>query len=278
MSLALLPAALAAFLAVCAPQVDPATEAPLIFVETHGVVWALHDDVDSTVPAAVAAVPHVCGDAGCEYEPRSYSEALATAGVLIARSEASPKCRRGVSGPCAAGVDVGIGQLNSNNFARFGVDAATMLRPCENLRKSSALLNDMFQGEYAAMKAPTARLRTQWALRRAYEVYNSGSAYGAPAYLAKIIAAAHEPYVISAVRVARALQRQLSANFHQPDVKVAELPADMRNKGCGRVPALNGCLRVNESVSPSRLTAGAAILVLRVGRRALQERRRSEAA
>jgi type IV secretion system protein VirB1 len=196
-------------LIACAPNVDPASEAPLIAVESSGNVWALHDNSRLGAPAELAAVPRRCGGEGCGYFPRSYDEAVAAAETLVRRSESLPPCRRD-GAACNGGVDVGIAQIDSVNFRGLGVDAATMLRPCANLRASAVLFTNAYETQYQLVEVRDEYARQQLALRRAYSAYNSGSAFAAPEYVDRIIAAAKSRYVQETVAYARSLKAFLA--------------------------------------------------------------------
>ena len=65
-------------------------------------------------------------------------------------------------------VDVGLAQVNSGNFARFGVSVEQAFEPCTNLRLASAVLQEGYaraSRSYAGLDAMSAT----------YSLYNSGS-------------------------------------------------------------------------------------------------------
>jgi type IV secretion system protein VirB1 len=128
---------LAALLATCAPQVDPATARALVQVESSFNRHAIG----------------VVGGA-LERQPRSDAEALGTLQRLA-----------------ADGWDysVGLAQINRRNFVRLGLTDATALDSCANLSAMQAVLSECFE-RYRRDAAP------QLALRRALSCYYSGNA------------------------------------------------------------------------------------------------------
>lgn len=152
------PTILAALLAACAPTIDPHTEAALIAVESGGDAWALHGNAPDQ-----------------SYAPRTYQEAYLIGTRLLIASR--------------AGVDVGLTQVNSRNFAAYGVTLRDMLDPCVNLKVGSAILAADYRREWAATSDVLSPTHAQTALRRALQDYNSGSPTAAPQYTAAIIRA-----------------------------------------------------------------------------------------
>lgn len=148
-------AVLAGLLSTCAPNVDARTMAAVVAVESGGRPWAVHDNTT-----------------GRSYFPDSLAGAGAIAAELAGDS-----------------LDVGLAQLNSGNFARFGVDASAALDPCTNLRLGASVLSDDYQREYQRTAGATEEERRQVALRRALSAYNSGSSTAAPTYAALVVAA-----------------------------------------------------------------------------------------
>ena len=73
-------------------------------------------------------------------------------------------------------VDLGLAQINSSNLARLGLTPLDVLDPCTNLRAGAAILHSAYTG--------------QGALRHALSAYNSGSMFGAPQYVRRVVAAA----------------------------------------------------------------------------------------
>lgn len=152
------PAILAGLLATCAPNIDPYTETALITVESGGDSWAMHQNGPDR-----------------SFSPRTYQEAVRIGTQLLADSHSS--------------VDVGLTQVNSGNFAAYGVTLTDMLDPCTNLRVGAAILAVDYRREWAATSTVPPQARPQTALRRALQEYNSGSPTAAPQYTNAIIRA-----------------------------------------------------------------------------------------
>lgn len=153
------PTELAPLIAQCAPRVHPQTQAALVIDESGANPYALHDN-----------------NSGRAYLPSTYEDAWRIAWGLIERD-------RAVDG---RGIDVGIAQINSHNFAAQGVSLAQMLTPCDNLRVSSRMLRKAYLA-FGSVKA-------------AAETYNSGSPTGDDGYFARLNAKAREDYVVAVVR------------------------------------------------------------------------------
>jgi len=165
------PQLLTALIRACAPQVNPVTQAAVITVESSGDAWALHDDNDGRV-----------------YRPGSFRDAVQLATNLIAGN-------RQRYGKADAGVDVGVGQINSSNFANLGVDAGWMLHPCPNLRVSSTMIASAYSTQYAILASLPDPQRDQLAIRRALQIYNSGRPSGDESYVENVIRALHSSFV-----------------------------------------------------------------------------------
>ena len=163
---ALPPAKLAATLLACAQHVNPQTQAALVSNESGGDPLALHDN-----------------NSGRAYFPGSYDDALVIGSALIAHD-------RAIGGH---GIDVGIGQINSHNFAGLHISVSQMLDACENLRVSSTML--------------LARYHMHGSVDAALQAYNSGSPTGDAGYVARVRAAAAQEYVRAVVAAAGALPR-----------------------------------------------------------------------
>jgi type IV secretion system protein VirB1 len=138
---------LAAAVLACAANVAPATLNAIVAVESGGRRWVLHDNT-----------------AGRRYHARSQAQAAAWARRLLARGHS---------------VDVGLGQINSANLRRYGVDPGAALDPCTNLRLAGRILTTDY-------RAAVARWRPgQWALLHALSAYHHGSLKLDTAYLAR---------------------------------------------------------------------------------------------
>jgi type IV secretion system protein VirB1 len=154
--------ALAALVAHCAPTVAPSTMMAIIQVESSGNPLAIGDNTTRR-----------------SYYPRN----RATAEVLAQRLLQARHS-----------LDLGIAQIDSMNFAGFGVDAHTLFDPCTNLNVGSRIL----AGDYAF--ATRRYGRGQVALRHAIDMYNTGRLDGGTNYVRRVLAAAgiREPYDLSA--------------------------------------------------------------------------------
>lgn len=106
-------AAFPALAAACAPFIHFDTISTIVSVES------------SLNPFAIAVVrPHI------PYKnPRNREEAMA----LIARLE-----------QMGANYSVGLGQINSANFERFGLSAADLIDPCVNLAAAQKVLSECY--------------------------------------------------------------------------------------------------------------------------------------
>ena len=165
--------ALASVLRSCAlrePQPLASAQVGVVEVESGAHPYALHDD-----------------NTGRSFYPADYTSALALANDLIAADTA-------IDG---RGIDVGLAQINSHNFARYGLTAATALQPCRNVAVSSSMLDSTYTDELQALQPLAVSLRAYVALDRTLETYNSGVAYGAPRYTAEVESAAQGPFAQS---------------------------------------------------------------------------------
>ena len=151
--------ALATLIRHCAPAVAPSTMTAIVRVESGGNPLAIGDNT-----------------ARRSYYPydRATAERLArrllNAGHLL---------------------DLGIAQIDSMNFAGFGVTAHTIFDPCTNLSVGARILS----GDYAL--AASRYGGGQVALRHAIGMYNTGRLNGGARYIARVLDAAgiREDYV-----------------------------------------------------------------------------------
>ena len=158
-------ATLALLLRTCAPTVAVQTQAALVTVESSGEAFALHDN-----------------NTNQSYFPTDYGAAVTLTERLI-RQDASR------FGTANSGIDVGIAQIDTNNFASFGLTPALALDPCMNLRVGSLMLTTAYNREYASLPGIATSQRQQLALSRALQRYNSGKPTGDQQYVAKILLA-----------------------------------------------------------------------------------------
>jgi type IV secretion system protein VirB1 len=165
------PATLALLLQACAPTVNAQTQAALVTVESDATVFALHDN-----------------NTGRSYFPRRYGES-----VLLVEKLLRDDTQR--FGARKAGIDVGLAQIDSDNFVQYGLTPEIVLDPCMNLRVGSMMLTSLYGQEYAALAGEPDVARKQHALSRALQRYNSGKPTGDQQYVAAVLMAAGQQYV-----------------------------------------------------------------------------------
>lgn len=141
--------------AQCAPQVSPDTLAAIVRVESGGDALALHDNSN-----------------GRTYHPKTRAQAIQILTALVASG---------------AKVDVGLGQVDTENFAHYGLTTQNAFNVCRNLRAAGKILTVDYR------LAKTAYPAGQPALYHAFELYNSGSTSGDAGYADRILAAAGYP-------------------------------------------------------------------------------------
>ena len=144
--------ALAALIRHCAPAVAPSTMAAIVQVESGGNPFAIGDNT-----------------ARRSYYPRDRAAAEAMARRLLDAGHL---------------LDLGIAQIDSMNFAGFGVTAHTIFDPCTNLNVGGRILS----GDYAF--AVRRYGKGQVALRHAIGMYNTGRLNAGARYIARVVAAA----------------------------------------------------------------------------------------
>ena len=144
--------ALAALMAHCAPTVAPSTMTAIVQVESGGNPLAIGDNT-----ARRSYYPH----------DRAAAERLARrllgAGHLL---------------------DLGIAQIDSMNFAGYGVNAHTIFDPCVNLSVGARILSGDYT--FAAQRYGDGQV----ALRHAIGMYNTGRLNAGARYIARVVAAA----------------------------------------------------------------------------------------
>ncbi|MDF3085027.1 lytic transglycosylase domain-containing protein [Burkholderia sola] len=180
----------------CAPNVDPATLAALVRTESGFNPYAI-----GVVGGHLAR------------QPASLDEARATARELSSR---------GFS------YSVGLAQVNERNFAKYGLDEATMFEPCRNLRAGGAILTECF-----ARSSGTGRA-TQAALRAALSCYYSGNFTTgfSSGYVSRVVASAQrnaheggiEPIPVVRDVPPPARQRRMDAAATTPSDRARRLP------------------------------------------------------
>ncbi len=143
--------ALAALMAHCAPNVAPSTMTAIVRVESGGDSLAIGDNTTRR-----------------SYFPHDRANAEALAGRLLGAGHS---------------LDVGIAQIDSMNFAGFGLSLHTIFDPCINLSVGATILSDDYA--FAAQRFGDGQL----ALRHAIGMYNTGRLNGGAPYIARVLAA-----------------------------------------------------------------------------------------
>jgi type IV secretion system protein VirB1 len=144
--------ALAALIRHCAPAVAQSTMMAIVQVESGGNPLAIDDNTTRR-----------------SYYPRDRATAERLARRLLDAGHL---------------LDLGIAQIDSMNFAGFGVNAHTIFDPCTNLRVGARILS----GDYAF--AARRYGDGQVALRHAIGMYNTGRLNAGARYIARVVAAA----------------------------------------------------------------------------------------
>jgi type IV secretion system protein VirB1 len=150
----LIPAALAALFASCAPRVGPVTIGAIVAYESGVRPYAIGDN---TVRRS--------------YFPVSRWRAEAIAAELLSEGH---------------NIDVGYAQVNSANFSPFGLSVHSAFEPCTNLAVGSAILRRAYAE--AARRYGTGQV----ALVHALSAYNTGGYWAGLGYARSVYAAAHE--------------------------------------------------------------------------------------
>jgi type IV secretion system protein VirB1 len=146
-------------------------------------------------------------------QPASLDEARATASELAARGFSS----------------VGLAQVNERNFAKYGLDDATMFEPCRNLRAGGAILTECFARSSNTGRSPQA------ALRAALSCYYSGNFTTgfSSGYVSRVVASAQrnareggvEPIPVVRDVPPPARQRRMDAVATTPPERARRLPS-----------------------------------------------------
>ena len=143
----------------CAPFVAPSTMAAIIKVESGGRALVILDNTT-----------------GRDDDPRSVPQGVATIDRLLAMGHRQ--------------LDVGIAQVDTENFSTYHLTPATALNACTNIRVGARILQAAYKQAVAAYGPG------QVALSHAFEAYNSGRLNDDPAYANKILAAAGIPVMV----------------------------------------------------------------------------------
>jgi type IV secretion system protein VirB1 len=87
--------------------------------------------------------------------------------------------------------DVGLAQVNSANFAAYGLSTEAAFDPCANLRAGSRILVDAFR-QAQSWLGGTPAANEQRILLHALSIYNSGSPVQALEYARRVVSAARD--------------------------------------------------------------------------------------
>jgi type IV secretion system protein VirB1 len=147
--------ALAALIRHCAPAVAPSTMAAIVQVESGGDSFAIGDNTTRR-----------------SYYPRDRATAERLARRLLDAGHL---------------LDIGIAQIDSMNFAGFGVTVHTIFDPCINLRVGARILSGDYT--FAAQRYGDGQV----ALRHAIGMYNTGRLNAGASYIARVLNAAEIP-------------------------------------------------------------------------------------
>ncbi|MHB8140134.1 MAG: lytic transglycosylase domain-containing protein [Vulcanimicrobiaceae bacterium] len=136
----------------CAPHVAPTTMLALVTVESNGWPWSINDDT-----------------ARRSYAPETYAAAVRLAQQLI---------REGHT------IDVGLAQVDSGNFGTYHLTIAAAFDPCTNVSVGGMILQRAYRAAVQHFGPG------QTALYHAFEIYNSGRAFGDDRYARAVWSAA----------------------------------------------------------------------------------------
>nr|WP_226827656.1 lytic transglycosylase domain-containing protein [Igneacidithiobacillus copahuensis] len=145
----------------CAPEVAPATMTAIVRVESGGNPLAMWNN---TTKQRVL--------------PSTLQQAQAYLRQAMARGQR---------------VDVGLAQVDTENFAAYGLSPANAFNACTNLRVGGQILSaDYFRA--VSLFGPG-----QVALFHAFEAYNSGTLWGDSSYANQILSVAGALIQVSAI-------------------------------------------------------------------------------
>ncbi len=143
----------------CAPFVAPTTMAAIVKVESGGRPLVILDNATRR-----------------DYNPASVQQGVRVIDRLLAEGHRQ--------------LDVGIAQVDTENFAAYRLTPATALNACTNIRVGAKILEAAYR-QSAVTYGPG-----QTALYHAFEAYNSGRLIGDPGYANKILSAAGIPVMV----------------------------------------------------------------------------------
>lgn len=158
----------------CAPEVSPVTMSAIVHVESGGKPLAMYDNTT-----------------GQTFQAANVHQAVAWLRNALAHGQK---------------VDVGIAQVDSENFRQYGLNPVTAFNVCDNLSVGAKILASDY-------KAATLRYGAgQTALYHAFQAYNSGHLIGDTGYANKVLAAAGIPVAIEGNQFVSARR----SHFHNP--------------------------------------------------------------
>lgn len=175
------PLTLSAVFARCAPNVGPVTMSAIVAYESGARPYAIGDNTQRR-----------------SYFPttRARAQALATQ-LLLAGHD----------------IDVGYAQINSSNFARFGLTAKSAFEPCTNVAAGARILRAAYLGASRSYGAG------QIALVHALSAYNTGGYFAGMSYARGVYATA------AALRFEGSAPRTLAARIGPRTRAVRFVPA-----------------------------------------------------
>lgn len=144
----------------CAPFVAPATMTAIVKVESGGDPLAMWNNTT-----------------GQRVVPATRKQAEAYLHSAIAAGDK---------------VDVGIAQVDTENFAQYGLTVRSAFNPCTNVRVGAKILLAAYRAAHQQYPG-----NEQVALFHAFEAYNSGRLVGDSSYANQILAAAGIPVYVS---------------------------------------------------------------------------------
>ena len=148
----IVPFVLSAVLARCAPNVGPVTMSAVVVHESGANPYAIGDNT-----------------ARRSYFPRDAESAVRLASGLLSAGH---------------NLDLGYAQINSSNFAAYGLDVTRAFDPCTNVATGSRILRTAYGGARVRFGAG------QVALEHALSAYNSGGYYANMGYAREVYATA----------------------------------------------------------------------------------------
>ena len=194
-----LSATMASLLRACAPAVGIKTMAGIVQYESGWHPYAIGDN-----------------DTHRAYYPPSAEQAVVVATDLL---------RLGHN------LDAGLGQVNSSNWAPYGIDVRSVFEPCTNVRVASRILSGTYGSAIrtnwigrAIATNDDAYRQQQYALIHALSSYNSGRFWASMTYASNVYAIARE--VVDSDREGLAAPRSLECESAAvPPPRVARVAA-----------------------------------------------------